>query len=526
MTSLHADEAFLDHYHFTHDPFASRVPGFKFFPAQRKPVLGQLHHLARYSQLLLVVSGPEGSGKTLLRQALVASTNKQAVQSVVVSAKGASDPASILRQVAQGLQVQRPELPAILAQVGQLALTGQEVYVLVDDAEDLSDAALTSLLSLAVGNAEGRPHVFLFADSQLLPRLERVAAGDECFHVIELQPYSEDETREYLAQRLEGAGQGIEVLSDDQVADIHEQSSGWPGVINQVARESLVEAMLAQRGAASRGGFSFSLPRKHLLALCVVAIGVLAAWFMQGRVVEDIDTPVIAQLPLGETPPSVVVAEPGATAAPAVAPAIQFEGANQPLPLPLVGEAQPVIREPLAQAAGLSGAEEADAAGVSGAADIAPEPAVSASVPVAPVVPEPVKVAPVVAPPAAPVVKPVAPVVTAAPSPAKPKAPPPAVKPAAGGDWYAAQAGSRYTLQILGARLESGAQAFVKANGADYHYFKKQHQGKPLYVVTYGSFATRDAAQAALRTLPAKVQAGKPWPRNFAGIQQEIAQAR
>ena len=150
----------------------------------------------------------------------------------------------------------------------------------------------------------------------------------------------------------------------------------------------------------------------------------------------------------------------------------------------------------------------------------------SASVPVAPVVPEPVKVAPVVAPPAARVVKPVAPVVTAAPSSAKPKAPPPAAKPAAGGDWYTAQAGSRYTLQILGARLESGAQAFVKANGADYHYFKKQHQGKPLYVVTYGSFATRDAAQAALRTLPAKVQAGKPWPRNFAGIQQEIAQAR
>lgn len=525
MTSLHADEAFLDHYHFTHDPFAARVPGFKFFPAQRKPVLGQLHHLARYSQLLLVVSGPDGSGKTLLRQALVASTNKQAVQSVVVSARGASDPASILRQVAQGLQVQRPELPAILAQVGQLALTGQEVYVLVDDAEDLSDAALTSLLSLAVGNAEGRPHVFLFADSQLLPRLEHVTAGDECFHVIELQPYGEDETREYLAQRLEGAGQGIEVFSDDQVADIHEQSAGWPGVINQVARESLVEAMLAQRGAASRGGFSFSLPRKHLLALCVVAIGVLAAWFMQGRVVEDIDAPVAAQLPLGVTPPPAVVAESAAPAT-AVAPAIQFEGASQPLPLPLVGEAQPVIREPLAQAAGLSGAEEADAVGASGAADIAPEPAVPVSIPVAPVVSEPIKVAPVVTPPVAPVVKPVAPVTAAVPPPIKPQAPAAAVKLAAGGDWYAAQAGSRYTLQILGARLESGAQAFVKANGADYHYFKKQHQGKPLYVVTYGSFATREAAQAALRTLPAKVQAGKPWPRNFAGIQQEIAQAR
>ena len=39
MTSLHADEAFLGHYQLDHDPFAARVPGFKFFPAQRKPVL-------------------------------------------------------------------------------------------------------------------------------------------------------------------------------------------------------------------------------------------------------------------------------------------------------------------------------------------------------------------------------------------------------------------------------------------------------------------------------------------------------
>ena len=45
-------------------------------------------------------------------------------------------------------------------------------------------------------------------------------------------------------------------------------------------------------------------------------------------------------------------------------------------------------------------------------------------------------------------------------------------------------------------------------------------------MVTYGSFASRDAAQAALRGLPAKVQAGKPWPRTFGSIKQEIAQSR
>lgn len=520
MTSLHADEAFLDHYQFSHDPFAARVPGFKFFPAQRKPVLGQLHHLARYSQLLLLVCGPQGSGKTLLRQALVASTNKQAVHSVVVSAQGAADAAGILRQVAQGLQIQQSEPEAILAQVGQLVLTGQDVYLLVDDAEQLSDAALASLLALAAGNSEGRPHVFLFAEPELIARLERLADGEECFHAIELQPYSEDETREYLAQRLEGAGRGLELLADEQITAIHEQSAGWPGAINQVARDTLIEAMRVQRGAARRTGFAFNLPRKHLLALAVVGLGVLAAWLMQGRPDDAAPMPVMTQLPLEPIEQPVVDATASEPAA-AGAPAVEFEGGNKPVPLPLVGEAQPVIREPLARAAGLSGVEEADVADVAGSSAVgvlvdereAPIASIAPAPPAVPVTPVPAAVA-AVAPPA--------PVVAPAP---KPVAAAPA-KAVAVDDWYAAQAGSRYTLQILGARAEDSAQAFVREYGAQYHYFKKLHQGQPLYVVTYGSFGTREAAQVALKSLPGKVQAGKPWPRTFASIRHEMTLAR
>jgi len=167
MTSLSADDSFLNHYGFSHDPFAARVPGFKFFPAQRKPVLGQLHHLARYSQLLLVVTGPQGSGKTLLRQALVASSNKQSVQSVVITPQETADAAAILQQVAQALNVQRSDFDAVMAQIVQLALTGQEVYLLVDDAERLTGAAIETLLRFAAGSPEARPHVFLFGESAL-----------------------------------------------------------------------------------------------------------------------------------------------------------------------------------------------------------------------------------------------------------------------------------------------------------------------------------------------------------------------
>ncbi|OHC27696.1 MAG: cell division protein [Pseudomonadales bacterium RIFCSPLOWO2_12_59_9] len=556
MTSLHADEAFLGHYQLSHDPFAARVPGFKFFPAQRKPVLGQLHHLARYSQLLLVVTGPKGSGKTLLRQALVASTNKQSVHSVVVSARGAVEAGGVLRLISQGLNVPQADVGDVLQRVAQLVATGQEVYLLVDDADQLDDASLDAMMALAAGNADGRAHVFLFADSNLVPRLELYADGAECFHVIELQPYSEEETREYLAQRLEGAGQGIELLSDRQIADIHLASAGWPGAINQIAREGLIDAMLVQRGAAQRAGSGagFKLPIKHLLALVVVAAGVGGAWMMQGRSESSQPAPTVTQLPLDQavvpaSPADPVVADDGLAQA---GPKIDFAGSSQPLPLPLAGEAQPVIRQPLAQAAGDVESEEPGAAESSAAL-----PAAVASVPVAAAAPvEPVRGAPTTAPvpPIAkaelPVVaKPVAAsVVAAAPRPpvvpvVAPKA---AVKPpekppvaaakvataakvaavpksaAASAGWYGAQAPGHYVVQVLGTGVEANAQAFVRQQGADYHYFRKQLQGKPIYVVTYGSFASRAAAQSAINNLPAKVKASKPWPRTVASVQQEI----
>ncbi|MHC8348347.1 AAA family ATPase [Pseudomonas sp. RT4P38] len=532
MTSLHADEAFLGHYQLSHDPFAPRVPGFKFFPAQRKPVLGQLHHLARYSQLLLVVTGPQGSGKTLLRQALVASTNKQSVQSVVVSARGAGDAAGVLRQVAQALNVAQAEIGAILAQVVQLALTGQEVYLLVDDAEQLDESALEALLALAAGAPEGRPHVFLFGESSLITQLEALTLEEERFHVIELQPYTEEETREYLDQRLEGAGRGIELFTADQISDIHESSDGWPGTINQVARDAMIEAMIASRSAVKRPSMGFNMPKKHVLAIsAVVVVAVAAAWLMPGRSkAPTTGAPANeqAQLPLGQGTP-----QPDSGGAPAV----EFAGNSQPMPLPLVGNSQPVMRGPLAEAAG--GITEGDD-GVPVEGSSATPPTVTTTAPPAGIQPGPAPTPaakPVPAPTQVATAKPVpvAPAVKPTPVPAKPVAATAAAKPAekpttvakaAGGTWYAGQAPGNYVVQILGTSSEAAAQSFVKEQGGEYRYFKKVLNGKPLYVITYGSFANRDAALTAIKALPAKVQAGKPWPRTVASVQQELATTR
>ena len=133
----------------------------------------------------------------------------------------------------------------------------------------------------------------------------------------------------------------------------------------------------------------------------------------------------------------------------------------------------------------------------------------------------------------APVTKPVAP----APAPAAKPAPAPVTKPvekpvtvakagATGSSWYTGQPSGNFVVQILGTSSEANAQAFVKEQGGEYRYFKKVLNGKPLYVITYGSFSSRAAADTAIKALPAKVQAGKPWPRTVASVQQELAATR
>lgn len=531
MSSLHADEAFLGHYQLDHDPFAPRVPGFKFFPAQRKPVLGQLHHLARYSQMMLVVTGPQGSGKTLLRQALVASTNKQSVQSVVVSARGAGDAASVLGQVSQALGVAQPEVGDALAQVVQLGLTGQEVYLLVDDAEQLDDSAIEALLALAQGTPEGRPHVFLFGEPSLIAALGQASVGEDRYHIIELQPYTEEETREYLAQRVEGAGQGIGVFTNDQIAEIHEASGGWPGAINQVARDSMIEAMIASRSAVKRPtmGFKFKMPKKYVIGVAAAVVVIAgAAGIMSGRSKAPSNAPVQAQLPLGQGQPG--NAQPNQDGNPSV----EFSGNSRPLPM---NGQQPVMREPLASAAG----GDSDEGGVPIPNGSTPPPTVTTSAPPANSVANAQNTVPA-QPAAVPSQRPIEPAANK-PQPAKPAAqqqlatakpaPKAAEKPvekaaeakpaAAGSSWYTSQSPGSYVVQILGTSNESAAQAYVREQGGQYRYFKKTLQGKPLYVITYGSFPSRDAAQAAIKNLPEKVQAGKPWPRTVASVQQELS---
>ena len=508
MSDLSATEDFLDHYQLQHDPFAARTAGFRFFTPKRKPVLTQLHHMAHFSEQVQVVIGPSGAGKTLLRQALVASCNKDNVQCIVTSGREVADASTLARLLCQALNVVDTE--ALLARAEQLHLTGMQLYLVVDDAHCLEGEAVQLLADLSQSGGRAAPRVFLFADETVVDLLEAVdmPADRVWLQLTDLAPFALEETRDYLSQRLEGAGQGIELLDDDQINRIHQQSDGWPGAINQVARQIMVEAVEPVGPQERRKGAA--LPLRSLAALVLVGTGVAIAWMMGGD--EPEPTRTVLSLPDQVT----TVDATGAAAGGAVL-QMPNDAGNM---LERIAEEPDAEPQGTSAGSGLAAAESGRELTVTDAAargDELPEPIA---------MPEPMLVeAPAVVAAPEPEARPE----TVAPAPSRVATPAPA--PAAGragayhqADWYRQRAAGEYALQLLGSRSRQAALDFIGAQSgvADLGYFETLHEGKPWFVVTQGAYAGRSQAQQGAAQLPESLRKLKPWPRSIGSIQQSL----
>jgi len=512
MSALSGAESIEEYYQLSHDPFATRTPGFKFFTPQRKTVLAQLHHLARYGDRLLLVTGPEGSGKTLLRQVLLASSNKDTTQCVVTTARECSGDAALISFFCQAVNAGGRDAPALMLRAEQLHATGINLYLIVDDAQLMEQGALQELVDLSrLGGAESPMRIFLFADDSIQPALDRVDAEEEgvqWLHQIPLQAYSLDETRDYIAQRLDAAGQGIELLDEEQIQWIHRHSGGWPGRVNEAARQSMRDAMEEHDAPVTARGVG--LPLKSILAVVLVAIGIGFAWFMGDR--QEAPTTTVLELPdpvvsvtvsddpqleelteLNSKPGAAVLAQERETVSePETAVAEKAPSASSEERLATVNlfpSNQPAT-EPSAGASMPATATDSDSR-------VTAEPADTKSV-----------------------AQKAAPVPIAAP----PKVEPVASSGVHGADWYRASAAGNYVLQVLGSQRREAAKGFIAAHSgvADLGMFETTYQGKPWFVVTQGNYANRQQAQQGVSVLPEPMRRGNPWPRAMADIQKSL----
>lgn len=543
-----AEDSLLNYYQLDHDPFAARVPNFKFYPAQRKTILGQLHHLARHSQLMLLITGPKGSGKTLLRQALIASINKETVKIVSVTAKDCPSVNDVLRLLAKELSIQEITVVAVIEQIKILFNKGISFYFMIDDADQLSDDVIQLLLNLVDEQLTGL-RIFLFARPSLLDKLDSSVISKEVTFNLPLTPYSLEETKEYLTLRLEGAGQSLAIFSNEQIMYIYTQSGGWPGIINQVAKDCLIENMQMQELTAEpdidnervqqrpkRVSTMSKLPlsNRNLAILGIVVVCLVVILFISNKKtpkteptttsVTTIDNQTISSIPAegeGETTQTIPVpnvssdepvnspTEPANSSANNIPPAPIADEPTKPnasngVPVAdnkTVNTTSKSVTTAISTTNNISNKNEAV-----GATNTRSETITNKTT------------------------KNITSNSNKNTSVTNPKTTPKSASSTrlestnkTGNAWYKSQQGAHFTIQVAVARNEKAAKEALSKHGSNYRYFKRSRSGKVDYVITYGDFDKRSDAQNAIKKLPAAIQQSKPWVRTFASIRQELA---
>lgn len=83
--------------------------------------------------------------------------------------------------------------------------------------------------------------------------------------------------------------------------------------------------------------------------------------------------------------------------------------------------------------------------------------------------------------------------------------------------------GSHFTLQLSGASQSNSLNAFARQQGLkNYSVYQTERDGKPWFVLVSGNYASSAEAKRAIASLPADVQAKKPWVKPVHQVQQDL----
>jgi type II secretory pathway predicted ATPase ExeA len=92
--------------------------------------------------------------------------------------------------------------------------------------------------------------------------------------------------------------------------------------------------------------------------------------------------------------------------------------------------------------------------------------------------------------------------------------------------WLLTQSSAYYTIQILGVRNEKRLQNFVEENilskEHNIAYYQTRYKDKDWYPLLYGVYATKAEASSAMKELPPTVQKASPWIRRMSSVHRAI----
>jgi len=221
-------------------PFCSAGDASCCYPsASHQEALARLQFLVRQGRSLGILTGSEGSGKSLLLAKFLGDLQQAGQPACLINLTGL-EPRDFLWELAAGLRA----LPGagdnaftLWRQVNDRIrahhLLHARVTILLDDADEASGDVLTAVLRL-LKSQPGMATLALAVDDQRLPRL-----GSDLLHLsplrIHLEPWELGDLRQYVQTSLARAGGDPRKFDEAAVTRLHALTDGVPRWAVQLA---------------------------------------------------------------------------------------------------------------------------------------------------------------------------------------------------------------------------------------------------------------------------------------------------
>lgn len=533
---------YWQYFELARDPFAMHVDESLYFVSPHwEELLDLLQYLCHYKNQLLVITAPNGAGKTALQDLLL-----NQLSDTVHVAKISGDPNFDIQRFIEFLsdafalpwQPEQSAEQALDEQLQALQQKDKPCLLVVDNAHLLPNEIFEALLYLVGQQSEHqmRFHALLLGEPSLQNTLQKMMESNEehLVHFSSLEAFSLPETQNYLNHRLSASGWSNDLpLTEEMMARIYRLSEGNPARINRIARRALLDMLMQDQ---QQGQTVLQRHKIKFLGGAVVLAIIVVLSIIMLRVSNDIKA-----------------------ANPVAAPKITLNGqvaaplngnADEQVNLPLPAASQPA--DPAKVAPANMNGQQADPKVASATDNTMPQPVVidaetknvannMAAAPTQAAVPS---LVPAIAPKSStnalaanttandstptPVANAAANLADNDIAPTTQAAKP--LKTAAvsktSDDTKAAKASVNkgdYAIQLISLTDGKNIDKFI----ADHHLkgkvsvVKTKHQGKVTTIVLYGHYKTMHDAEQALTNLPADLQSAQPWPRKIPAVKHK-----
>lgn len=491
-------ENYFKDLHLQQDPFPLTFTPGEYYetPELRRNLDDITQRLLNTSEVVLVTA-PPGSGKsTLARRLKTTGVEGAAINLVAVDTTLSIEflAYELVQQIFSDRKIDRSQAVSSLHKYLEYSVTkGLKPIIIIDNAESLPVATLHFLLQLAeLRYREFSLHFLLLADESIEEKL----SGDQFTSLtitlcreVRIPVFTIEQTRAYIAQRLQRCGAVRTLFTSKEMDVIHEQSQGLPGRIHAQARQLLI-AYSEKRGDDKSNKY----PLLTGLAASGVVIILLLAYFLHVRdytpqatgpdtSVDEVTQGDAARVPADAEAETEVMEEGGEAASEGypvpTEPVVEESSVVTPVPVADETESQPAIpSEPAPIENKPEGPDASDQVRMAHLYHLAEIPEYLAGI--------------------------------------------------RGAEWLRAQPPDAYCLQLISAQLLSNIEKLLREepgrNGDLSGYIKYTPSGKPRYLLFYGIYPDKETAANAVAGIPSGFAKVKPWPQKIAVIVRDLDQ--